>query len=171
MTPCDARKRISSSALSVTGPADAWMRYSFSMSRTLALTIRWTPRPTLLRTVEIPNGSHRSRWSSPSNHAPALAGAQWPLFCHSVRMDHNELRARIRQLMASGDLPAPLGHQLHPGQVVRVTRVVIGRSTWGPCLICGEADPRVSYTYADRKIVRLHAACDALWRLEREAQS
>ena len=26
----------------------------------------------------------------------------------------------------------------------------------------------VSYTYVDRKVVRLHAACDALWRLERD---
>src|SRR5258705_11150055 len=57
-----------------------------------------------------------------------------------------------------------------PGQVVRVTRVVIGRSMWGPCLICGEADPTVSYTYAARKVVRLHAACNAFWRLERTAE-
>ena len=86
-------------------------------------------------------------------------------------MDHNELRARIRQLMASGDLPAPLGDKLHPGQAVRVARTVIGRSTLEPCLICGEADPMISYTYANRKVVRLHAACDALWRLERAVRS
>jgi hypothetical protein len=85
-------------------------------------------------------------------------------------MDHTELRARIRQLMASGDLPAPLGDKLHPGQVVRVTRTVIGRSTLEPCLICGEADPMIFYTYANRKVVRLHVACDALWHLERAAR-
>ena len=83
-------------------------------------------------------------------------------------MDHSELRARIRQLMASGDLPAPLGDKRHPGQAVRVTRTVIGRSTLEPCLICGEAAPMIFYTYANRKIVRLHAACDALWHLERD---
>jgi len=85
-------------------------------------------------------------------------------------MDHRELRTRIRLLMASGELPpgGSLADKVLPGQAVRVTRVVIGRSMWGPCLICGEADPMVSYTYADRKVVRLHAACDALWRLERD---
>ena len=85
-------------------------------------------------------------------------------------MDHRELRARIRLLMAPSELlrggsPAD---KILPGQAVRVTRVIIGRSMWGPCLICGEADPMVSYTYADRKVVRLHAACDAFWRLERD---
>ena len=72
--------------------------------------------------------------------------------------------------MASGELPpgGSLADKILPGQAVRVTRVIIGRSMWGPCLICGEADPTVSYTYADRKVVRLHAACDALWRLERD---
>jgi len=85
-------------------------------------------------------------------------------------MDHSELRARIRLLMASGELPpgGSLADKILAGQVVRVTRVVIGRSMWGPCFICGEADPMVSYTCADRKVVRLHAACDALWRLERD---
>ena len=87
-------------------------------------------------------------------------------------MDHRELRARIRLLMASGELPpgGSLADKILPAQAVRVTRVVIGRSTWRPCLICGDADPTVSYTYADRKVVRLHAACDAFWRLERTAE-
>ena len=85
-------------------------------------------------------------------------------------MDHSELRARIRQLMTSGDLPAPLGDKRHPGQAVRVARAVIGRSTLEPCLICGEADPMIFYTYANRKVVCLHAACDALWQLERAAR-
>jgi hypothetical protein len=88
-------------------------------------------------------------------------------------MDNNELRARIRQLMASGDLPPvpPLADKNLPGHAVRVTRTVVGRSTLEPCLICGEADPMIAYTYADGKVIRLHAACDALWRQEREAQS
>ncbi len=54
--------------------------------------------------------------------------------------------------MASGDLLAPLGDKLHPGQAVRVTRTVLfGRSTLEPCLICGEADPMIFYTYANRR--------------------
>src|SRR5258705_8533001 len=105
---------------------------------------------------------------TPANHSSILLAGRWPLSCSSARMDHSELRARIRQLVASGDLPAPLGDKLHPGQAVRVSRTVIGRSTLEPCLICGEDAPMIFYTYADRKVVRLHAACDALWRLERE---
>ena len=87
-------------------------------------------------------------------------------------MDHTELRTRIRLLMASGELP-PGGSpadKILPAQAVRVTRTAIGRSTLEPCLICGEADPMIFYTYANRKVVRLHAACDALWRQERTAE-
>jgi hypothetical protein len=44
--------------------------------------------------------------------------------------------------------------------------MVIGPATQGSCLICDEPKPNVSYTYADRKVIRLHAACDALWQEE-----
>src|SRR5882724_2857561 len=72
--------------------------------------------------------------------------ARWPPSCSSARMDHSELRSRIRLLMASGELPpgGSLADKILPGQVVRVTRVVIGRSMWGPCLICEEADPMLT---------------------------
>ena len=88
-------------------------------------------------------------------------------------MDHDELRARIRQLMTSGHLPpvSTLPDVILPGRAVRVRRVVIGRSTLDPCLICGEPDPMVAYIYTNRRVVRLHAACDALWHQEREARS
>ena len=87
-------------------------------------------------------------------------------------MDNNELRATIRQLMASGDLPPvhPLTDKTPPGNAVRA-RVVVGRPMPEPCLICGEADPTVSYWYVKRKVLRIHAACDALWRLERAVRS
>jgi hypothetical protein len=87
-------------------------------------------------------------------------------------MDHSELRTRIRLLMASGELPPgpSLADKILPGQAVRVTRIVMGRVTRGLCLICGEPEPMVSYTYADRKVVRVHAACSALWEQERPAQ-
>jgi len=88
-------------------------------------------------------------------------------------MDNNELRARIRHLMASGDLPPlpPLANGTLSGPAAaRATPVVIGRPTPEPCLICGEADLRVSYWYVKGKVLRNHAACDALWRQEREAR-
>jgi hypothetical protein len=131
-------------------------------ARALAREVAWT--------VENPVDSRPDRRSAEPNHASVLLGGLWPSSCSSARMDHRELRTRIRLLMASGELPpgGSLADKILPAQAVRVTRVVIGQSTWGPCLICGDAAPTVSYTYADRKVVRLHAACDALWRLERD---
>jgi len=70
------------------------------------------------------------------NHALLLPSGLWSLSCCSARMDNDELRDRIRQLMASGDLPplAPLADKNLPGRAVRVTRTVVGRSTLEPCL-------------------------------------
>jgi hypothetical protein len=81
-------------------------------------------------------------------------------------MDQVELRIRIRLLMASGELPPgpPLTDKIPPAHVARLTRTIIGEVWRGSCLICDESGPNVSYTYADRKVVRLHAACDALWQ-------
>jgi len=81
-------------------------------------------------------------------------------------MDHNELRVRIRLLMASGELPPgpPLTDKVLPGQLARLTRIVFRRATRGPCLICDGPNPDVSYTYADRKVIRLHSVRDALWQ-------
>ena len=82
-----------------------------------------------------------------------------------------DLRAKIRLLMASGELPrgSPLAETTVPGQTIRVTRIVLGQSHTGPCLICGEADPTLAYTYSDQRVVHLHTACDALWEQERSA--
>jgi hypothetical protein len=134
-------------------------------ARALAREVAWT--------VGNPVDSRPDRPVSTANHSTVLPGGLWLPSCSSARMDHRELRARIRLLMASGELPpgGSLADKILPAQAVRVTRVVIGRSTGGPCFMCGDADPTVSYTYADRKVVRLHTACDALWRLEREARS
>ena len=83
-------------------------------------------------------------------------------------MDRIELLVRIRLLLASGELPPgpPLPDKILPGQVARRTRMFIGPATRGLCLICDEPKPNVSYTYADGKVIRLHAACDALWQEE-----
>ena len=89
---------------------------------------------------------------------------------HSV--EHHELRTRIRRLIASGDLPSisPLtSGPLSAPEGIR--RISIERSLPDPCLICGEANPTVAYTYAKGGLVFLHAACDALWRQEREAEA
>ena len=86
-------------------------------------------------------------------------------------MNHDELRARIRQLIASGDLPTvpPLATRTLSAPA-GIRRIMIDRSLPDPCLICGEANSTVAYTYAKGGLVFLHAACDALWRQEREAE-
>ena len=83
---------------------------------------------------------------------------RWPFSCPSDRMDRIELRVRIRILMASGELPPglPLEDKILPGQVARPTRMAIGPSRQGSCLICAEPKPNVS----DRKVIHLHAACE-----------
>ena len=89
---------------------------------------------------------------------------------HSV--EHHELRARIRHLLASGDLPtiSPLasGTLSAPAGIRRIS---IERPLPDLCLICGEANPTVAYTYAKGRVLFLHAACDALWRQERETDA
>jgi hypothetical protein len=83
-------------------------------------------------------------------------------------MDQDELRARIRELIATGVLPGvlPAAQKIEPGQTPRVTQIAVGTYPHERCLVCEELGPQVSYTYADEKLVRLHVACDALWKQE-----
>ncbi len=85
-------------------------------------------------------------------------------------MTDADLRTKIRELMASGALPRalPLPERVVPGQALRVTQIVIGTQPHERCLVCKALSPHVSYTYPGGKIVRLHAACNAIWRQERE---
>jgi hypothetical protein len=46
-------------------------------------------------------------------------------------------------------------------------RARIGRVHQAPCTICGEPGPQVQYFYIAGRVVSVHAACDALWKLER----
>ena len=62
--------------------------------------------------------------------------------------------------LVTRDVPTPM-----PGN--RPARTPIGGSQQIPCTICGEPDPVVSYIYTDKQVIRLHAACDALWMQER----
>jgi hypothetical protein len=86
-------------------------------------------------------------------------------------MSEAALRARIRELMASGKLPVgpPPAETTIRGRNLRVTRTIIGRATREPCLICGEPGPMLSYVLTDTRILHLHGACDALWQQERAA--
>ena len=93
----------------------------------------------------------------------------WPHSCRSWVMSEAARRARIRELMASGALPPqpPQAEKVIRGQGLRLTRTIVGRPTREPCLICGEPDPMLAYTFSDGRVVHLHGACDKLWRLER----
>ncbi len=86
-------------------------------------------------------------------------------------MNEAELRARIRELLKSGALPrmVPASLSLRPGLPTEaVATMQIGAVYGAPCLACGEAAPTLTYFYPNRPAVRLHDACDAIWREERE---
>jgi hypothetical protein len=84
-----------------------------------------------------------------------------------------KLRARIRKLMASGALPDDPRPITRPGPTSTPgntkSRVLIGGPLHDPCTICGEPGPQVQYFYIAGQVVRVHAACDALWQQERAA--
>jgi hypothetical protein len=88
-------------------------------------------------------------------------------------MSHATLRVKIRELMVSGALPGRASGAWAPTtsrQTMRGKRVIIGRPTLELCLICGEPDPIVASLYTDSRVVRLHAACDALWKQGRQRE-
>jgi len=77
-------------------------------------------------------------------------------------MTNEQLRARVRELVASGDLPneAPVVQNAGPG---------FGSFKRGSlCLFCGKPDALVGYFWTGGGVAYLHAACDALWKHERE---
>jgi len=81
-----------------------------------------------------------------------------------MAMTDAQLRAKIRVLMTSGDLPNE-----RPG----VYQVGYGLPEIAPrsnvCLICDDPGPTVTYVWSGGRTANLHAACDALWKLERGA--
>ena len=83
-----------------------------------------------------------------------------------MAVSHDELQARIRALIASGDLPD------EQPQVHEVSERLAGfRSKHRPtCLICREPDATLAYFWIGGRVAYLHAACDALWKQERERQ-
>ena len=79
-----------------------------------------------------------------------------------MAMTDAQLRARVRELMDLGNLPneRPQLHQAGAGP----SRLA-PQSDVRP--ICGEPGPNVTYVWSGGKVANLHAACDALWKLER----
>ena len=73
-------------------------------------------------------------------------------------MTEPDLRAKIRELMASGVLPKD------PPIIQRVAEV--GARRQQPCAICAEPDPTISYFWTGGVMVCVHAACDATWKQE-----
>ena len=93
-------------------------------------------------TVEIPIGSLEGLLVGAVQPCIRIAVWSLALFLRGCScMSAADLRAKIRELMASGLLPEP-------------------------CTICGEPAPQVQYSYIAGQVVRVHAACDALWQLE-----
>lgn len=75
-----------------------------------------------------------------------------------------DIRVRVRGLMASGALPS------EPPVIQRSGQDAAGARRPDPCAICAEPDPTVRYFWPGGVVVRLHAACDAVWKLERETR-
>ena len=73
-----------------------------------------------------------------------------------------QLRARVRDLMALGNLPdeRPRLHEVgdRPSKLAPHSDI---------CLICGDPGPNVTYVWSGGRAANLHAACDALWKQER----
>ena len=77
------------------------------------------------------------------------------------------LRARIRALMAAGDLPKePASIERRGGESVRFALQDPAKE---PCAICGEPRTNVALFFTGGLMVRLRAACDTLCQQERAA--
>ncbi len=83
-----------------------------------------------------------------------------------MAMTAAELRAKIRELMASGALPSepPVVASRGTGDLGAVKNPLPG-----PCSVCGERESQLTLFYVGGRVVRLHAACNALWQQERGA--
>jgi len=84
-------------------------------------------------------------------------------------MANPELCAKIRGLMASGILPnAPhVIERIGATSQNENARMVLDNPRPEPCSICAEPDPQISYFWPGGQVVRVHAACAAIWKQER----
>ena len=85
-------------------------------------------------------------------------------------MGDTALRARIRELLSSGILPRqlPAATQMDRTGVIALPAIRVGLQPAEHCVVCGEAQPMLSYTYPDGRVIRLHSVCDNAWHEERE---
>ena len=81
----------------------------------------------------------------------------------------SDLRAKIRELMASGTLPSspPVIERAGRASEGERGRMTVDSPRPEPCTICDEAGPTISYFWPGGLMIRVHAACDALWKQER----
>jgi len=90
-----------------------------------------------------------------------------------MAMTDAQLRDRVRELMAAGVLPresAPIQRPVPPAPTGPKPHMFVADSLLDqPCTICGELAPQAQLFYAGGIVVRVHAACDALWQQERGA--
>jgi hypothetical protein len=76
----------------------------------------------------------------------------------------DEIRAKIRELIAGGALPST------PPVIQRSGQLSAAGRRPDVCAICADVDPTVSYFWPGGVLVKLHASCDALWKKERETR-
>ena len=79
-----------------------------------------------------------------------------------------ELRARIRALMASSDLPSEAPSIERRGGEENA-RFALQDPALEPCAIRGESRTLVALFFTGGLMVRLHAAWEALWKQEWQA--
>jgi hypothetical protein len=85
-------------------------------------------------------------------------------------MQDAALRARIRELLSWRRLPRqhPAAAKMGPKGVAASPSFRVGLQATEHCVVCGEAQPMLSYTYPDGRVIRLHSVCDNAWHEERE---
>ncbi len=83
-------------------------------------------------------------------------------------MTRGELRAKILALMASGALPSERPSIERRGSTEAVN-IAVSNPSPASCTVCLELGSQVALFYPAGLVVRLHAACDALWRQEGQA--
>jgi hypothetical protein len=83
-----------------------------------------------------------------------------------MAMTAAELRAKIRELMASGDLPSK-APSIKRHRADESARFALQDPALETCAICGEPHTHVALCFTGGLMVRLHATCEALWQQER----
>ena len=79
------------------------------------------------------------------------------------------LRAKVRDLMASGLLPRVQSDGSlvdHTGRSVPGLRQVGSPYFSAACIVCEEPGPQVTYQVPHGLVVHLHSRCDTLWQEE-----